>query len=167
MINAVIDKYGRYAERCDHSQNLAVDSELKRRTKAREAEAKKQAKAAAAPATNSNAPKKVEVSAKDTEDELSPSQYYTLRSKKILALRESLSPNPYPHKFHVTQSIPSFIEEFGKEGVVGNGEKKVLEEGKMISLAGRLGNVRESGPKLRFLDLHGEGVKVQILAQFQ
>jgi lysyl-tRNA synthetase class 2 len=36
-----------------------------------------------------------------------------------------------------------------------------------VSLAGRLGNMRSSGNKLHFYDLHSEGTKVQILAQIQ
>ena len=40
-------------------------------------------------------------------------------------------------------------------------------EGTTESLAGRIHNIRSSGPKLRFYDLHGEGKKVQIMAQLQ
>lgn len=37
----------------------------------------------------------------------------------------------------------------------------------MVTVAGRLHNVRESGPKLKFYDLHGDGTKIQIIATEQ
>lgn len=37
----------------------------------------------------------------------------------------------------------------------------------MVSLAGRIHNTRQSGAKMRFYDLHGEGQKVQIMATLQ
>jgi len=131
--------------------------EFKRRTKQRAKEAAKAAKAAAAPA----APV---ASAKPKEEELNPNQYYELRSRQIKELKESQSPNPYPHKFHVTKSLSNYIEEYGAEGVIESGTKL---EGKTEALAGRIHNIRASGSKLRFYDLHGEGLKVQIMATQQ
>ncbi|KAI7890097.1 lysyl-tRNA synthetase [Mucor mucedo] len=131
-------------------------SEFKRREKVRAKEASKAAKAAAAP------PKEVKAkSAEDGEEELNPNQYFELRSKAINKLRENPSPEPYPHKFQVEMSLPSFIEKFEKLEV---GER--LDD-QVISLAGRIHNKRDSGAKLRFYDLHGEGVKVQIMAALQ
>ena len=40
-------------------------------------------------------------------------------------------------------------------------------EGTTESLAGRIHNIRSQGQNLRFYDLHGEGKKVQIMAQLQ
>ena len=48
--------------------------------------------------------------------------FYELRYKHINKLRETKNPNPYPHKFHVTQSIKKFTEEWGTEGKIPNGE---------------------------------------------
>ncbi|KAI6166006.1 hypothetical protein EDD17DRAFT_1550072 [Pisolithus thermaeus] len=128
-------------------------TELKRREKQRDKEAKKVEKAAASPQPPSNP--------SQNEDDLNPNQYFELRSRAILKLKETQSPNPYPHKFEVTKSITAFIEEYGAEGRIRPGEKL---EGVTVSLAGRIRTVRNSGPKLRFYDLHGEGVRVQILA---
>lgn len=61
-------------------------------------------------------------------------------------------------------SISDYIEKYGPDGVVAPGTKK---EGTQVSLAGRLHNIRESGAKLKFYDLHGEGMKVQIMATQQ
>ena len=64
----------------------------------------------------------------------------------------------------MTLSVPHFIEEFGKEGVIAPGTKL---SGRTVSLAGRIHNIRASGQKLRFYDLHSEGKKVQIMATYQ
>jgi lysyl-tRNA synthetase class 2 len=37
-------------------------------------------------------------------------------------LRESKNPDPYPHKFHVSHGLPKFIEKYGAEGVLKNGD---------------------------------------------
>jgi lysyl-tRNA synthetase, class II len=91
-------------------------------------------------------------------------QYYELRSRHVQELRQTLQPNPYPHKFHVSSSIPRYIEKYGAPGKIANG---VRLEGTTESLAGRIHNIRSAGHNLRFYDLHGEGKKVQILAQAQ
>ncbi|KAG9309337.1 hypothetical protein JVU11DRAFT_10829 [Chiua virens] len=130
-------------------------TELKRREKQREREARKQEKAAAAPPAqdgSANAP---------NEDDLNPNQYFELRSRAILKLKETQDPNPYPHKFHVTKSIADFVREYGEDGLIAPGKKL---EGVLVSLAGRIHNMRSSGSKLKFYDLHGEGTHVQILA---
>ena len=72
-----------------------------------------------------------------------------------------MSPNPYPHKFDVTMSLPHYIERYGVEGKIKPGEKV---ENTIECLAGRIHNIRASGQSLRFYDLHGEGQKVQIMA---
>jgi lysyl-tRNA synthetase class 2 len=130
-------------------------TELKRREKQRERDAKKAEKAAAAPPQATSKP------AAANEDDLNPNQYFELRARTIQKLKETQSPNPYPHKFHVSQSITSFIEEYNKEGLISAGQKL---ENVIVSLSGRVHNIRSSGNKLKFYDLHGEGAQVQILA---
>jgi lysyl-tRNA synthetase, class II len=95
---------------------------------------------------------------------LAMQQYFELRSRQIQKLRETQSPNPYPHKFDVSISIANYIERYGTEGKVLPGRKL---EGVIEALAGRIHNIRASGAKLRFYDLHGEGKKVQIMAALQ
>lgn len=87
-----------------------------------------------------------------------------MRSRTIQRLRQTQDPNPYPHKFEVSISIPEYIERYGVEGKITSGRKL---EGSIVSLAGRIHNIRASGQKLRFYDLHGEGKKVQIMATQQ
>ncbi|KAI0318855.1 hypothetical protein OF83DRAFT_1170734 [Amylostereum chailletii] len=139
----------------DVTGEMVSKQELKRRKAQREREARK---TDAAPAP-SNAPNN-----NVNEDELNPNQYFELRSRQIQKLRETQSPNPYPHKFEVSLSISEYIQKYGKSGVIKSGDKL---EGVTVSLAGRVHNIRASGQKLRFYDLHGEGQKVQIMATLQ
>ncbi|KAF7782972.1 hypothetical protein Agabi119p4_2348 [Agaricus bisporus var. burnettii] len=134
--------------------------ELKRRVANRAKEARKAEKVSAAPPDGT----KQKVEAKSREDDLSPNQYYELRSRHVQHLKQTQNPNPYPHKFHVSMSITEYVEKFGPEGVVAPGSK--LQD-PVVSLAGRIHNIRASGAKLKFYDLHGEGTKVQIMASQQ
>ena len=47
--------------------------------------------------------------------------FYELRFNTINKLRQTKKPNPYPHKFNVTQSIPKFIAEWGQEAKIEKG----------------------------------------------
>ncbi|KAI0302597.1 lysyl-tRNA synthetase [Russula brevipes] len=98
------------------------------------------------------------------EQDLSPNQYFELRSRQIQRLRETQSPNPYPHKFEVSRSLTSYISKYGDEGLIKPGEKV---EDITEALAGRIHSIRSSGQKLRFYDLHSEGKKVQVMATLQ
>ncbi|KAJ3207730.1 Lysine--tRNA ligase [Dinochytrium kinnereticum] len=135
-------------------------SELKKRIKAREKQAKKAETAAAAPPPTE---KKAAAGADKADDEeaLDPRMYFENRSKVIQKLRQTQNPSPYPHKFNPSISISEFIEKYShlKEG-------EHLED-VTVHVAGRIHNMRSSGAKIRFFDLHGEGKKVQVLAQAQ
>ncbi|CAL1706032.1 unnamed protein product [Somion occarium] len=134
-------------------------SELKRRQKQREKEAKNAEKAAVAP----QKPAAAKVAATNEED-LNPNQYFELRSRHVQKLKETQNPNPYPHKFEVSISITEYIDKYGTEGKIPAGSKL---QGTTECLAGRIHNIRASGQSLKFYDLHGEGKKVQIMAQKQ
>ncbi|KAJ6127110.1 lysyl-tRNA synthetase [Penicillium sp. IBT 18751x] len=131
-------------------------SELKRRQKLREKEAKKKEKEAAAPP---KAEKKT--SAEDDEANLTPNQYFEIRTKKVQKLRETRSPNPYPHKFQVTNDLREFLKEH--EGLQKGEQKPDIP----VRIAGRIFTKRSSGGKLIFYDLRAEGVKVQVMCQAQ
>lgn len=95
-------------------------SELKRRLKAeqkaKEKAEKEAAKAASAPAAGSAEGKKKPVSALD--EEISPNEYFKLRSAAVSELKKSPETHPYPHKFHVSISLENYINKYGnlKEG---------------------------------------------------
>lgn len=141
---------------------LISKQELKRREKQRAKDASKAAKAQAAPA--SAAKPKAEKSAAAEEEQLNPNQYYEMRSRAIMKLKETQNPNPYPHKFHVSRSMTAYIAVYGKEGEIEPGNKS---EGKEESIVGRIFSMRASSSKLRFYDIHSEGKKVQIMANAQ
>lgn len=77
-------------------------------------------------------------------------------------MRETRNPDPYPHKFHVSISLTDYIARY--ESRIQPGEHL---DGEVVSVAGRIHNMRASGQKLRFYDLWAEGVKIQIMAQVQ
>lgn len=133
-------------------------SELKKRQKTRQIEAKKAEKAK----TNvDKQPKK-----KDIMADLNPNQYFDIRSRQIDEFRKAqiADPsafNPYPHKFHRDHTVPQFIEKYGR---LTRGETLPEVE---VKVTGRIMTKRESGSKLRFYVLKGDGVQVQVMAQAQ
>lgn len=138
--------------------NLFVDfSELKRRLKAEQKakeKAEKEKEKAAAP---NGAVKKVSGDAAIDEAEISPNEFFKLRSGAVEELKKNPETHPYPHKFNVTISLEHFIEKYNH---INDGE--TLDE--TVSVAGRIHSIRGSGAKLIFYDLRGEGVKIQVMA---
>ncbi|KAJ7562551.1 hypothetical protein O6H91_03G073900 [Diphasiastrum complanatum] len=88
---------------------------------------------------------------------MDPTQYFQNRLKVLTAAKLG-GANPYPHKFRVSLSLPEYIKKYSN---LASGEQ--LKE-TSVSLAGRLMSKRSSGAKLLFYDLHGEGAKVQVMA---
>lgn len=128
-------------------------SELKRRLKAEQKLKEKAEKAAEQPA----APATEKKALKAAEEEISPNEYYKLRTTAISTLKKGpKEDHPYPHKFNVSISLEEFIETYKN---LQSGE--VLEN-VTVSVAGRVHSIRESGAKLIFYDLRGEGVKLQV-----
>jgi lysyl-tRNA synthetase class 2 len=127
-------------------------SELKKRQKAREIAKKKAEKAAKNPAPAAS-------NKKAKEEELTPNQYFEIRSRQINELRTSKTPNPFPHKFHVSIRIDKFVEKYAH---LKRGEELKDEK---VSIAGRVFTKRESGTQLKFYVLHGEGKQIQVVAQ--
>ncbi|KOS20903.1 Lysine--tRNA ligase [Escovopsis weberi] len=127
-------------------------SELKKREKARQKEAAKKEKEAAKPAEA-----KKPANSESLEKELTPNQYYEMRSRTVKDLHaQNLA---YPHKFHVKYDIRNFAQQFSH---LKNGENDKSQE---ICLAGRVYVKRSAGSKLYFYDIRSEGVKLQVLAQ--
>lgn len=133
-------------------------SEIKRRQKQRELDEKKAAKASKVPA---KAEKKTQ-SAEEQEADLTPNQYFEIRSRKIQELDKTHKPNPYPHKFHVTTDLLDFLKKY--ETIKTGEHLKDVE----VKLAGRIMTKRVSGSKLVFYDLRArETGRVQIMCQAQ
>lgn len=135
-------------------------SELKKRSKARLVAAKRAEKAATVAATPQIAKNK------DQLEGLTPNQYFEIRSRQINELRAEAAANPgsfnpYPHKFDAQIKVPAFLKKYGH---LKRGE---TEKDTEIRIAGRIMIKRESGSKLKFYVLKGDGVQVQIMAQAQ
>lgn len=119
---------------------------------------KKKAEKEAQKATEKPAEAKKESSTKVDEADFNPAEYFKYRSGLIDELKKSPENHPYPHKFNVSTSLEDFINKYNhlKEGETLENEK--------LSVAGRIHSIRESGAKLIFYDLRGEGVKIQVMA---
>ena len=135
-------------------------NELKRRQKAEKKAAEKAQKAAEK--AKEEPPKSEGAKAAKNDalnsDEITPNEYFKLRSKAVEDLKNDPATHPYPHKFHVSISLTEFIEKYAS-----------LEDGQslddvQVRVAGRIHAIRESGAKLHFYDLRGEGTKVQVMA---
>ncbi|XP_053677961.1 lysine--tRNA ligase-like [Anopheles nili] len=130
-------------------------NELKRRLKAEAKEKEKLEKKALQPQAEVAAQSKLMVK---VNEEVSPNEFFRLRTSTVEELKKSPETHPYPHKFNVSISLTEFTEKYHD---VQDGQTLV---GVMVHVAGRVHAIRESGGKLAFLDLRGEGTKVQVMA---
>ncbi|KAL7745173.1 hypothetical protein ACLKA6_008225 [Drosophila palustris] len=138
----------------------ATKLELKRRLKAEQKAKEKAEKEATRSAAAADAPEaeQKKKSAAVQEEEISPNEYFKLRSAAVAELKQTPENHPYPHKFHVSISLENFIAQYSE---LKDGE--TLDQVN-LSVAGRVHAIRESGAKLIFYDLRGEGVKLQVMA---
>ncbi|TDG43638.1 hypothetical protein AWZ03_009938 [Drosophila navojoa] len=132
--------------------------ELKRRLKAEQKAKEKAEKEATRLATETPDAGQKKKSSAEQEEEISPNEYFKLRSAAVADLKQTSENHPYPHKFHVSISLEKFIEQYAQ---LKDGE--TLDQVN-LSVAGRIHAIRESGAKLIFYDLRGEGVKLQVMA---
>ncbi|KRT82728.1 tRNA synthetase [Oryctes borbonicus] len=130
----------------------ATKSELKRRLKAEQKAKEKAEKVAKQPVQ--------QVSAKnDAKEEINPNEYFKLRSQAVAQLKAlGGDDHPYPHKYHVGTSLEEFIAKYSHL------QNEEVLENEVVTVAGRIHSIRESGAKLIFYDLRGEGLKVQVMA---
>jgi len=128
---------------------------LKEEKKAAEKAEKEKAKAEAAAA---NPTKAAAAKPKSAEEDISPNEYFKLRSLAVEDLKVNGSTHPYPHKFSVSTSLTNFLQEYEK---LKDGETLKDVE---VRCSGRIHAIRESGAKLIFYDVRGEGVKLQVMA---
>uniref|UniRef100_A0AC35TG16 Lysine--tRNA ligase n=1 Tax=Rhabditophanes sp. KR3021 TaxID=114890 RepID=A0AC35TG16_9BILA len=130
------------------SEQKRQEKQLKKAAEKAEKDAKKAEEAAA----NPTALKKKECDPSD------PQEYFNSRVRMIED-RRAAGINPYPHKFEVTTSVSQFIEDYDAKCV----KEQVLED-VTVRMAGRIFSKREAGSKLIFYDLHGEGKRIQVMA---
>lgn len=132
----------------------ARKKELKMKQREEEKKRKEEEKVKQAAAVSSS---KVQKPMAGDDEDMDPTQYFENRVK-YLAAQKAAGKNPYPHKFFVTLSILEYIKKYG---ALSNGDH--LED-VTVSLAGRIMSKRSSSSKLFFYDLHGDGAKVQVMA---
>ncbi|RWS22808.1 lysyl-tRNA synthetase-like protein, partial [Leptotrombidium deliense] len=128
-------------------------NELKRRLKAEQKEREKAEKLAA----KQEVQKETKEAKKDELETDDPNEFFRLRSAAVKQLKEA-GEEPYPHKYRVTMSLTEFIQKYSH-----------LQAGEILtdvslSLSGRVHAKRESGGKLIFYDLRGEGTRIQVMA---
>ena len=68
---------------------------------------------------------------------------------------EALGTPSYPHQFNPTMQIPAFLHAYSAV----EGEEAGQEE---VAVAGMVVGVREAGRHLRFVDLEGQGARLQL-----
>ncbi|KAE9594305.1 putative lysine--tRNA ligase [Lupinus albus] len=134
----------------------ALKRELKNKQREEERKRKEEDKAKKAAEVQRAKDNSKSASAAD-EDDMDPTQYHENRLKYLVA-QKAEGNNPYPHKFFVTLSIDQYIKKYG-----GLSDGEHLED-VSVSLSGRIMHKRASGAKLVFYDLHGGGLKVQVMA---
>ncbi|KAK7071914.1 Lysine--tRNA ligase [Halocaridina rubra] len=137
----------------DVGQEKLSKNELKRRLKAEKKAQEKAEKEATKSDQPSTKPKKI------NEEEISANDYLKLRTQYVQQQKDE-GKAVYPHKFHVSTSLTDFIKTYEKLGQEEVGKEEV-------TLAGRIHAIRESSQKLRFYDLRGEDVKIQVMANLK
>lgn len=128
-------------------------NELKRRMRAEQKIKEKEQKGKVVAKEATAVPTAVE----HADEDLDANEYFQIRSRALDAMRAA-GENPYPHKYTVDTSLTEFINKYSSLGV---GE--VLDR-VTVSVAGRVHAKRESGSKLIFYDLRGEGTKIQVMS---
>eukprot|EP01006_Ploeotia_vitrea_P042313 TRINITY_DN66617_c4_g10_i1.p1 TRINITY_DN66617_c4_g10~~TRINITY_DN66617_c4_g10_i1.p1 ORF type:complete len:610 (+),score=141.86 TRINITY_DN66617_c4_g10_i1:79-1830(+) len=88
-------------------------------------------------------------------------EYYNARLEEITNHFGSIK-GAYPHKFKVSHRLPEYNAEFGAKLTEND---TTLDE--FVSVAGRVNSVRASGAKMRFIDIQGDGEKLQVFSRLQ
>lgn len=84
-------------------------NELKRRQKAEKKAAEKAEKEALKAQQEPAQPRAGNAANRVNEEDVSPNEYFKLRSSAVEALKAEGETHPYPHKFHVDISLTDFI----------------------------------------------------------
>jgi len=146
-----------HATMADVGGETLSKSELKRRMKAEQKAKEKAEKDAVRAAAEKDNPKKEKTN--NDEEEISPNEYLKLRISQVKQ-QQAEGKSVYPHKFHVSTSLGDFLKQYESLGPEGSSDN-------VVTVAGRIHAIRESGNKLRFYDLRGEGLKLQVMANMK
>jgi len=139
------------------SQQKPSKNEKKRLEKARKKEEEKAKKEAERAAAAVNAPEEPK---KKKAEEMDPREYFNSRVRYIGEQRAK-GINPFPHKFHVSISLPEYLRKYDHV------KPETTMEDVIESVAGRVYSKREYGDKLVFYDLKAECTRLQVLANLR
>jgi lysyl-tRNA synthetase class 2 len=95
---------------------------------------------------------------KQDDADLDPTQYKANREKMLLQMEKD-GENPYPHKFHNSITLPTFVEKFKD---IADGSHLEDQE---FTLSGRICRRSESGSKLCFYKIFADGITLQLILQ--
>lgn len=93
---------------------------------------------------------------KDEDNILSGKAYFQTRLAAVAELKKSTDNHPYPHKFDVSLTLDEFVNKYSYL------QNEETLENSQESVAGRVHSIRGTGSKLTFIDLRGDGFKLQI-----
>lgn len=94
--------------------------------------------------------------AKANHEDVDPTKYLENRLKYIHDQKD-LGSNPYPHKFHVSITVPEFREKYSP--ITKKGE---FLEDREESITGRIVTIRSAGANLIFYDIISDDTKLQV-----
>lgn len=76
-------------------------------------------------------------------------------------MKIDIASHPYPHKFAVSRTLQEYIEKYNHL------QNEETAENESESVAGRVYSIRHASSKLAFIDLRGNGFKLQVKANAQ
>lgn len=94
------------------------------------------------------------------EDNFNPAEYFANRTATLAAAAEN-NLVLYPWKFTVTTTLPEFIMNYTS---LGSQEQRPND---IMTVAGRILRKAQAGQNLFFYNIHGDGVKIQVLSNRQ
>lgn len=87
--------------------------------------------------------------------------YFRSRLATINELKQNQETHPYPHKFNTTLTLKEFVKNYEHL------QNEEIKSNKLESVAGRIHSIRRASSKLMFIDLRGDGFKLQVKASAQ
>lgn len=94
----------------------------------------------------------------DSDPILAGEAHFKSRLAAVNELKKNTETHPYPHNFNTSLTLKQFAEKYNYL------ENEEILENVSESVAGRIHSIRRASSKLAFIDLRGDGFKVQVKA---
>ncbi|XP_054711588.1 lysine--tRNA ligase-like [Uloborus diversus] len=157
VLHQIVTKNFNFCNFIDFNKHIVKMSTISKNELKRQMKAEQKAKEKAEKEKEKQQRLPVSETVEKVEDPTDAAEYFRIRCEAIEHLK-TIGENPYPHKFHVSISLSNFIEKYNDL------EPAQILKDETVSVSGRVHAKRESGAKLIFYDLRGEGVKIQVMA---